>query len=649
MPNFNVLDWLHADVRSNGTLATLLKSPSAPVQDYQTAFLRGTNLAITPDANPNAIPEGPALAGRVASGTVTSLVYGRGLDSQIAVYPYEITGLSVSFAELIAHGGDVLAFVLLGNDEIHGTGNVETMQGYGGNDRLAPGFANSNLGGSDLVDGGSGQDMVWFGNLNVSVTVSLAAKSAFGANLVAGKTISATLISIEDATGGSGNDVLIGDANANVLAGGAGDDEIRGGAGDDRLFGDAGNDLMYGEAGNDVIHGGDGSDQMFGDGGNDQFMFTTDFSGLARDSADGGAGSDTVNFSLLSGGVTVLLSSVAFDRIGNQVSLVSVENADGSAYDDSITGSDAANRIIANGGNDVIYGGAGADTLYGEAGNDDVNGGDGDDSVLGGLGDDLVNGNNGNDVLYGGAGADALNGGAGYDTASYVYAASGVEVNLSSGRGAFGEAAGDALFSIERAFGSEYADTLVAGESGSALYGFGGDDNVYGQAGIDAVEGGNGADVIFGASGDDRLGGGAGNDTLYGEAGADALYGGDGNDYVSSGDGNDVLFGDAGNDQMVGGAGDDFFVLGLGDDGLTLGAGRDLVRFDYGNGRDTIFDFKSGEDRLDFTHTDLTLAAVQANSIETAAGVLMTLGSGTILLYGAHLADIHWNTDMLFV
>jgi hypothetical protein len=104
MLNFNVLDWLHADVRSNGTIATLLNSPYPQLPDYETAFLLGTNLAITPDANANSIPAGPALSGRIASSTVTSLVYGRGFDSQIAVYPYEITGLSVSFADLIVHG-----------------------------------------------------------------------------------------------------------------------------------------------------------------------------------------------------------------------------------------------------------------------------------------------------------------------------------------------------------------------------------------------------------------------------------------------------------------------------------------------------------------------------------------------------------------
>jgi serralysin len=67
---------------------------------------------------------------------------------------------------------------------------------------------------------------------------------------------------IENATGGAGNDVLIGNAAINVLTGNAGADTLmgrdgsdilRGGEGDDRLVGGQGLDLMFGGAGNDVF------------------------------------------------------------------------------------------------------------------------------------------------------------------------------------------------------------------------------------------------------------------------------------------------------------------------------------------------------------------------------------------------------------
>ncbi len=64
---------------------------------------------------------------------------------------------------------------------------------------------------------------------------------------------------IEDAAGGSGDDVITGNYAANVLEGGDGDDLIEGGEGDDILFGDEGSDVLFGGEGNDILMG-DGGD-----------------------------------------------------------------------------------------------------------------------------------------------------------------------------------------------------------------------------------------------------------------------------------------------------------------------------------------------------------------------------------------------------
>ena len=115
-------------------------------------------------------------------------------------------------------------------------------------------------------------------------------------------------------------------------------------------------------------------------------------------------------------------------------------------------GSDLANAILSNVGNNLIDGGAGADAMNGGAGNDTYfvdNAGDkviesagqGNDTVLSsvsfmlsanvetlvlqggvdlqGFGNGLANslfGNSGNNLLDGGAGADAMAGGTGNDT-----------------------------------------------------------------------------------------------------------------------------------------------------------------------------------------------------------------------------------------
>jgi Ca2+-binding RTX toxin-like protein len=51
---------------------------------------------------------------------------------------------------------------------------------------------------------------------------------------------------MENGIGGSGNDTLSGDVNANRLAGGVGNDNVNGGQGSDSLMGGPGNDTLTG-------------------------------------------------------------------------------------------------------------------------------------------------------------------------------------------------------------------------------------------------------------------------------------------------------------------------------------------------------------------------------------------------------------------
>jgi len=69
---------------------------------------------------------------------------------------------------------------------------------------------------------------------------------------------------------------------------------------------------------------------------------------------------------------------------------------------------------------------------------------------LGGAGNDTLSGGTGNDLLRGNAGADTLNGGAGIDTADYRSSTAGVNVNLTTGIGSGGDAAGDSYTAVER-------------------------------------------------------------------------------------------------------------------------------------------------------------------------------------------------------
>ncbi|AHE55184.1 hypothetical protein NX02_17550 [Sphingomonas sanxanigenens DSM 19645 = NX02] len=166
-----------------------------------------------------------------------------------------------------------------------------------------------------------------------------------------GYTIANTVV-IENANGGSGDDVILGNDVRNILIGNAGDDTLMGRAGDD---------ILYGYAGNDVLEGGDGNDTLRG--------------GLGNDTLDGGDGND----SLL-----------------------------GEEGDNILIGGAGRDTVYGAGGVDTIDGGDGNDTLRGGVDNDVIEGGAGDDTILGETGDDIITGGAGRDTMLGGAGADTF-------------------------------------------------------------------------------------------------------------------------------------------------------------------------------------------------------------------------------------------------
>jgi len=78
---------------------------------------------------------------------------------------------------------------------------------------------------------------------------------------------------IENAKGGSGSDVILGNQARNTLTGGSGNDKLYGYGGKDKLSGGSGNDKLYGGTGSDVLNGGTGNDRLTGGTGADIFIF----------------------------------------------------------------------------------------------------------------------------------------------------------------------------------------------------------------------------------------------------------------------------------------------------------------------------------------------------------------------------------------
>lgn len=229
---------------------------------------------------------------------------------------------------------------------------------------------------------------------------------------------------------------------------------------------------------------------------------------------------------------------------------------------------------------DILKGLGGSDQLFGLGGEDQLFGGGRGDSLGGGSGVDFLSGDAGADILGGGRDADTLIGGPGIDSASYVGALGGVSVNLATGHGLAGDAAGDTLFEIENVIGTTFDDFLVGNDSGNSL------------------SGGNGIDVLDGAGGDDQLDGGAGQDVLDGGAGTDTVAhstatesvgvnllvnsGDDGDtlagiENVDGSDFRDLLFGDNRDNRLRGFDGDDRLEGKIGRDSLDGGAGGDIL------------------------------------------------------------------------
>lgn len=435
--------------------------------------------------------------------------------------------------------------------------------------------------GNDTIDGGSGtgNTVVYDDEVRYGAFDHVTQQREYGTrgvvvNLATGVAIDSfgftdTLINIDDVRATKFGDNLLGNAKSNAFWGLEGSDTINGGAGSDRVH--------YGE-----------------------------------DSLTGG----------LLGVFVDLAAGFAIDGFGTRDTLISIEEAYGSNFADTMTGSTADNRL---------YGYAGNDTLTAGAGRDTIDGGDGDDSLAGEAGDD---------ELWGGTGNDTLDGGDGTDMARYLDAGKGITANLATGRVADGSGGTDVLIAIEGLYGSKFADSIVGSDRADFLSGQDGSDTLAGGLGTDTLLGGAGADMIVAGAGDDELWGEAGNDTLDGGAGADLvryrsstagvtvnlgtgigldglggqdsligienldgsdfgdrltgdgaanrLFGFAGNDSIAGGDGNDTMLGGDGDDLMSGDAGDDEMWGGLGNDTLGGGLGSDLVRYRTAPGAITV-------------------------------------------------------------
>ena len=276
--------------------------------------------------------------------------------------------------------------------------------------------------------------------LSVSLSAGVVTSTDTGSDTIVRASIVGGVIfsTIENVTGGSGNDSIVGDGSGNLLVGGAG------------------NDVLDGRQSGDTMIGGTGSDRYIVDNADDLVIEKV------------GEGSDTI---LATANYTLVA--------GSEIEVLQVSGTAGLA----LTGNEFAQTLIGSTGNDTLSGGLGNDVLDGRGGLDMLFGGGGNDRYTVDNAGDLV-------IERPGEGSDTI-----LATASYtLVAGSEVEVLQVSGT------AGLALTGNEFAqslIGGVGADTLSGGAGDDVLDGRSGADRAAGGLGNDIYIVDNSNDLVI--------------------------------------------------------------------------------------------------------------------------------------------------------
>jgi Ca2+-binding RTX toxin-like protein len=419
-------------------------------------------------------------------GAGADMLDGGGGPLDYAGYQSATTGVVASLANPADNTGDAEGDSYIGIEGLFGSAHADTLIGDGDTNFLRGGL------GGDTLDGGDGFDWADYFSASAPVTVDLSNPSNN-----AGEAAGDTFTSIEGIKGSNFNDTLIGDA---LLNGGTALNQFEGGLGADTLIGNGGvgNYAVYARSSvgltvsltNAAINTGEaagdsysGINSLVGSAHNDTLIGNADHNWLV-----GGAGAD------------VLDGQGTGDR-------------DAAAYWNAAAG------VIASLADPV-----GSNT--GDAASDSYTGIEG---LVGSQFADTLIGDGGNNFLVGTGGGDVLNGGLGSDTASYTIftAQVGVTADLAGLETNTGEAAGDSYISIENLTGTNFDDVLFGDDDDNILRG-----SRDGGLGNDTLTGRGGNDTLVGGAGDDVLGGGAEHDVLIGGAGIDTFVGGSGTDTV---------------------------------------------------------------------------------------------------------------------
>ncbi|MFO0051899.1 MAG: hypothetical protein ACK53Q_03035, partial [Dolichospermum sp.] len=227
-----------------------------------------------------------------------------------------------------------------GNNTFDGGLGDDTLDGGAGDDTYI--FTINGIGlGRDTITDGSGVDTISFAGTSANIRLNLG--TGLGQTVDANtntKVVLAAADAIENATGGDGNDRLIGNSLDNTLEGGLGNDILNGSTGNDFLFGGDGNDSLTGGDGDDTLTGGLGTNNLLGGTGSDQFVFSgvTPFNTIDN-------GVDIIaDFS--TGIDKLVLSKTVFDFLSSDVGIGLSDTSDFDYVEDDEFAGDSNARIV---------------------------------------------------------------------------------------------------------------------------------------------------------------------------------------------------------------------------------------------------------------------------------------------------------------
>ncbi|MDQ3384606.1 MAG: hypothetical protein M3503_01130 [Actinomycetota bacterium] len=442
-----------------------------------------------------------------------------------------------------AGGGNDAVYAQHGDDEVHGGGGHDVIEGDAGSDRLfgdadddaivggssvatngevvATRVADGQADGGDLIDGGSGNDVIAGDNARLLEGGPATRADGTRARLI--RLFDAEVTTATPTAAGRGADTLLGAAGKDIVFGQGGADWISGGDGDDIAEGNAGGDTIAGNGGeDDLTGGGSATDGIVISSTVDRLLtapsgLTDGSAAKLRDGGDTVYGGDTPSVPANPALDPASIGTAADSHdviLGDNGRITRTGAADGWR---TLSGASFSTRIVRTVAMADPAAGAtaGSDALFGQAGDDDVYGGFDSATTPApvSVGGQPVPG----DLVDGGAGDDALIGDQGSATptpAGNLGSPTTLTVN-----------AGFVVEPVRAAGSLVRVVTLTQATVGGTdvLRGDAGRDALHPGAGNDLADGGADDDVVFGADGDDALWGGTGHDRLFGGLGVDSL------------------------------------------------------------------------------------------------------------------------------